>query len=350
MRVLLVVPDVAGCGAERQAFLHMSALRTEQHTVVCACTEGSWLAAQCKREGIDHHVRRSATGWLDNFAISRYAKAQSIDVVIGYSEVGVQLGNKVARSCGAKAFAVVYGAIEVRFLKGLSGIFAASKSLCTSLESLSDVPVCYLAPAVPDSYAPFRKRRAIERQRLKLKDAHIAVCVPGPIHPDLGHEVALEVMEQLGNQRLRLFLLGSYQHGYGKELRLLAAQNPIAASGMIGVPADNGIYTAFDVCLAPFQAEHAAQHALTAMSFGLPLVASPVGALQDMITPGSNGYLATSGSAQSVAEALLVTLDEGAALSTMGRSSRRAFKEQFSLRHMARTLALRIAESDTASA
>jgi len=338
MRVLVVVPDTAGCGAERQAFLHMSVLCNEGHVLSCVCTEGSWIAAQCKRTGIACEPRRSATGWLDSFAMSRFAKAQAVDVVIAYGEEGARVGSKVAKSCAADAYAVVFDEVDSRFLKGLDGVFATSQSLCASLETRCDAQVAYLPPAVPDLRDQFQDRRASERERLRLDKHHIAVCVPGPLHPHLGQEVALEVLEQLGGQQLRLFILGSYQHEYGKELRLLAAQNSAGAGSMIGQPADAGVFTAFDICLAPFQAGHAAQHALTAMSFGLPLVASPMGALQDMVTPGSNGYLATSGSVQSVAEALLVTLDEGIELRTMGQRSHKMFKAQFTLRHMARSL------------
>lgn len=350
MKVLVVVPDTAGCGAERQAFMHISALRNESHVLSCVCTEGSWLAQQCKRSEIECDPRRCATGWLDSFAISRFAKAQAVDAVIGYGEEGVRVGSKVARSCSASAFAVLFDEVDSRFLKGLHGVFAGSQSLCASLESRCESQVCYLPPAVPDFRAQFEERRISERARLKLDDNHIAVCVPGPLDPALGQEIALEVLEQLGDQQLRLFVLGSYQHDYGKELRLLAAQNPVAANSMIGQPVDLGIYTAFDICLAPFQVGHAAQHALTAMSFALPLVASPVGALQDMVTPGTNGYLATSASAQSIAEALLVTLDEGGALPTMGNRSRKIFKDQFTLRHMARSLTSLVHEPDAAGA
>jgi len=350
MRVLVVVPDTAGCGAERQAFLHMSALRTESHSVLCVCSENSWLSKQCERAGIACEPRRIATGWLDGRAIGRYAKAQSVDVVFGYGEQGIRVASKVARNCGAKAYAVAFDSIDERYLKGVSGVFAGSQSLCAALESTSDAPVIYLPPAVPDTFPQFSERRESERQRLKLDDNHIAVCVPGPIHPDLGQEIALEALEQLGGQQLRLFMLGSYQHQYGKDIRLLAAQNPVAANSMIGQPADGGIYAAFDVCLAPFQAAHAAQHALTAMSFGLPLVATPTGALQDMVTPGGNGYLATSNTTQSVAEALLVTLDEGNGLVAMGKRSRKMFKEQYSLRHMARSLNSLLSESESESA
>lgn len=350
MRVLVVVPDTAGCGAERQAFLHMSALRTESHTVQCVCSDDSWLLRQCKRAGIECEHRKGAIGWLDGLAINRFAKAQSIDAVLGYGEQGVRLATKIARSCGAAAYAVAFDPLEERLLKGLSGVFASSQTLASTLESRGDLQVAYLPPAVPDNFPQFSERRASERERLKLDDNQIAVCVPGPIHPDLGQEIALEALEQLGGQQLRLFMLGSYQHQYGKDLRLLAAQNPVAANSMIGQPTDSGIYAAFDLCLAPFQAAHAAQHALTAMSFGLPLVATPTGALQDMVTPGSNGYLATSTSAQSIAEALLVTLDEGAGLPAMGKRSRKMFKDQFSLRHMARGLSSLVCEPESADA
>ncbi len=347
MKVLVVVPSSAGCGAERQAFLHLCALRSESIGVSCICTEGSWLAIQCKREEINCDARRRATGWLDSFAISRHAKAQAVDVVLGYGEEGIRIGAKIARSCGAVAHGVAFDAVDTRVFKGLTSVFAGSQALVGLLESQCDTAVSYLPPAVPDLQQKFRQRRASERKLLKLEDSHIAVCIPGPIHRDLGQEIALEALEQFGGHNLKLFLLGNYQHDYGKEVRLLAAQNPVASNSMIGQPKDGGIYTAFDVCLAPFQAGHAAQHALTAMSFSLPLVATPQGALQDMVTPGSNGYLATSPTAQSIAEALLVTLDEGS-LASMGKRSRKMFKEQFSLRQMARRLVSVIREQNTA--
>ncbi len=350
MKVLVVVPSTAGSGAERQAFLHMSALRSDFHSVVCVCAEDSWLAAQCQRVGINSETRRGANGWFSDWTLVRSARQYAIDHVFGYCEDGIKLAVKVARGSAVKAMGFAYDPVDPRYLEGLSVAFAGSHALCQSLAAKSNTRISYLAPAVPDNQAQFSERRQSERERLKLQDGQLAICVPGPIHADLGQEVALEALEQLGELNIRLFLLGSYQHSYGKELRILAAQNPVAANSMIGQPADAGIYAAFDVCLAPFQAAHAAQHALTALSFGLPLVATPVGALQDMVEPGGNGYLATSPSAQSVAEALLVTLDEGGALTGMGKRSRKTFKDHFSLRQMARSLNAAINEQDTASA
>lgn len=350
MKVLVVVPGTAGCGAERQAFMHMSVLRTEGFEVCCMCSEESWLVNQCRRVGIPCEPRRLATGWLDGLALNRFAKAEAVELVLGYGEEGLRIGSKIARSCHTQAFGVVFEAVEPRSLKGINGLFVGSRQLLSVMQEQTDIPVNYLPPAVPDSQHLYSERRASERRRLKLEDHHIAVCVPGPIHPDLGQEVALEALEQLGGHQLRLFLLGNYQHAYGQELRLLAAQHPFAANSMIGQPADAGIYTAFDICLAPFQASHAAQHALPALSFGLPLVATPVGALQDMVTPGSNGYLATSATSQSIAEALLVTLDEGSGISAMSDRSRKIFKEHFTLRQLANTLGSVINEQNVASA
>ncbi len=350
MKVLVVVPSAAGCGAERQAFLHMSALRSDSHGVSCVCAEGSWLAAQCERVGIAVVSKRGAGGWFDGWTLSRNARQQAVDKVFGYGEEGLKTALKIARGSKAQAYGFAYDSIELRHWRGAATVFAASHALSQSMTNLNEGDVRYLAPAVPDNRDLYSAQRASERARLKLQHEQIAVCVPGPIHPDLGQEVALEALEQLGDFNIRLFLLGSYQHSYGKELRMLAAQNPLAANSMIGQPADAGVYTAFDLCLAPFQAGHAAQHALTALSFGLPLVATPVGALQDMVEPGGNGYLATSASAQSIAEALLVTLDESGALARMGKRSRKKFKEHFTLRHMARELVAAVDTRDTAKA
>jgi len=268
----------------------------------------------------------------------RFGKNHPADLVFGYGTEGSKAAAKIAKGSGAEACAVVFDSVTKAELSDVQLVFAGSRPLHAELEAKGVSGVSYLPPAVPDDSADFIERRAAERAGLKLEPSQIAVCVPGPIYPDLGHAVAIEAIEQLAHPQLKLFLMGGYKHPFGQQLRLQAEQTEVAASSMIGHSADSSVYAAFDICLAPFQSAHAAPHALTAMSFGLPLVGSPLGALQDMVTPASNGYLATTSSAQSLAEALLVTLDEGTALIGMGKRSRRAFKEQFSLRAMSRAL------------
>jgi glycosyltransferase involved in cell wall biosynthesis len=81
---------------------------------------------------------------------------------------------------------------------------------------------------------------------------------------------------------------------------------------------------------------------IEAMSYGLPVLATRVGAIPDFVTPGENGYLVTPGDVDTLAERLIALLGNPDLLRDFGNHSRQLVKERYNWESVAEKIRHRI--------
>ncbi|HET7730638.1 MAG TPA: glycosyltransferase family 4 protein [Usitatibacter sp.] len=96
-----------------------------------------------------------------------------------------------------------------------------------------------------------------------------------------------------------------------------------------------------DVMLLPSYAEGLPYALLEAMAAGIPVLATPVGAIPDVVTPGTHGYLVPVRDGKSLAEALALLSGDRDQLSWMSRACRRRVRAAYSIERLAGELAVR---------
>ncbi len=89
-----------------------------------------------------------------------------------------------------------------------------------------------------------------------------------------------------------------------------------------------GIYPAFDIYTQPSRVEPMALSALEAMASGLPVIASSVGGMTEVVHDGVNGFLVPAGDAPALAAAILKACDP-AAHAKLSQGARRVAMEEF---------------------
>lgn len=89
------------------------------------------------------------------------------------------------------------------------------------------------------------------------------------------------------------------------------------------------VYASADVAVAPSFAENVPFWVMEAMSSGLPVVASRVGGIPEVITDGRDGVLVAPGSPKDLAEALIPLLRDRERRTELGRAARRSIVERF---------------------
>jgi len=97
------------------------------------------------------------------------------------------------------------------------------------------------------------------------------------------------------------------------------------------------------VMLLPSYSEGMPYALLEAMAAGIPVVATPVGAIPDVLTHGTHGFLVPPRDGKAIAEALAVLAGDRERLSWMSRACRRRIRAAFSIERLATELALHYA-------
>ena len=222
--------------------------------------------------------------------------------------------------------------------------------------SLSMPTFTYIPPVDTDSFAPSAERRTRLRQKLGIPEAAPLVGTVSHLTPLKALENFLGAASRIAAVRpdTRFVVVGSAPQShaaYGEQIQRqsaeLALPHPILFAG-----ARDDVecwYAAMDVHLITSRSEGTTTTALEAQACGVPVVATYVGAVHEVVGDGVTGLLVPPGAPAAIAEATLRLLDDPARRAAMGRAARALAVEQFGL-ETAAELRARIYESALAHA
>ena len=123
--------------------------------------------------------------------------------------------------------------------------------------------------------------------------------------------------------RAYFLLVGDGPHlpAYRERAAALGIADRVIFTGVISNPTSQGIFEASDVYCQPSLWQEACPLAvLEAMSFGLPVVASRIGGLPELVRDGLTGFLFAPGDAQAMAERLIELAGDLALRRSMGEA------------------------------
>jgi glycosyltransferase involved in cell wall biosynthesis len=198
-----------------------------------------------------------------------------------------------------------------------------------------------------------------------VPEAHMEVIVPGiempKEHPDAGKRAAARARWGFSGDEFVIGHVAAFTHEKGQDVALkaalhLASRLPRARmllagdgperseSGMVALAREaSGVarlpgfvddldefYAALDLYIMPSRSEAWGLTALRAMAGGLPVVASNVGGLAEVVEHGKNGWLVPAESSDALAGAIMDAESDRARLAEFGRSAR-SRAEQFSI-------------------
>jgi glycosyltransferase involved in cell wall biosynthesis len=99
-----------------------------------------------------------------------------------------------------------------------------------------------------------------------------------------------------------------------------------------------------DAMVLPSYSEGLPYALLEAMAAGIPVIATPVGAIPDVVSDGIHGFLVPPRDGKSIAESLALMAGDRERLSWMSRACRRRIRAAFSIERLAQELALHYAK------
>ncbi len=184
---------------------------------------------------------------------------------------------------------------------------------------------------------PSPQRRADVRARLGIApDAEVVICV-GRQEQQKDHATLLRAVQLLAD-RPRLVLLHAGRQGHATTIIRGLADSPSLAGRvrLLGHRDDVAdLLASADIFAFPSIYEGFGGALIEAMALGLPIVATSVPAVDEVVDPGGNAILVPVADAHALAGAIAALLDDRARTDAYGRRSLKLFDERFTLERSA---------------
>lgn len=145
--------------------------------------------------------------------------------------------------------------------------------------------------------------------------------------PRKGLETLVEAMCRLNNPKITLDIVGNdksapkYTQRIKKRVAAWGLESKVSFQGQIEPELLGGFYSQADIFVLPSLYEPFGIVFAEAMSFGLPIIATDVGGIPELIEHGVNGLLVPPGDAASLAEAIDKLASSTALRQELGRKS-----------------------------
>lgn len=185
-----------------------------------------------------------------------------------------------------------------------------------------------------------REERAVLRRRLGLPQDGVLVGCYGRIRAQKGTDVFVDAMERLapGHPGLCALVMGratERHQGFERDLRRRVAENGLSdrIRFLPEVPVSDmaAWYQVLDLFVAPQRWEGFGLTPLEAMSCGVPVVATTVGAFPELVVDGVTGALVAPGDPAAMAEAVNEWLSDAPRLARGGDAARELVRERFGI-------------------
>lgn len=311
-------------------------LRCRGHRQWIACPHGSELESSAEVAGFQvlrlpwrdpGHVRAA-------FALHHLLKAEYLDIIHAHDGRGQSIAWLASFGSNARRIA----SRRVTFLPGWRALHRMKyQRTCDAVIAVSNyvkslllqcgvpgrmIEVIYDGIEIPERL-PSVEERTAARQRWGFAENDFVIGNLSPFRPEKGHETAIQAASLLVSNPGKvkwLFAVSSSSAETGRRstLALLVPANV----RIIPTPEVlSEFFAAIDLYVMPSLAEGLGSSALLAMAHGLPVAASRVGGLPEVIEDGKTGWLFPPGSAQELADVVVHTLDNREELKRLGAAA-----------------------------
>ncbi|OGF19874.1 hypothetical protein A3G56_00540 [Candidatus Falkowbacteria bacterium RIFCSPLOWO2_12_FULL_45_10] len=377
LKILYLVTQSDFGGAQRYVY-DLATNLSENFTIVVAGGEQGYegeLVKKLNKSGIRYlplsHLKRVISPWHDWSAfwqIVHLIQTEKPDIVhLNSSKISI-LGSLAAWWCKVpKIIYTVHGWVfsedlplrKKYFYKILEKLTARFKTdiICLSEWEKQNTVRRQIAPAkkisviyngiAPINFLPRAEARAqlAKTAGAQIDDQTILIGSIGNLYKNKGYEYLIEAIKisnipaspagrQYPISNIKLIIIGSgpEQNNLQLQINNYELQNKIILTGSIGDAAQ--LLSAFDIYVCSSVKEGLPYSILEAMQAGLPIVATPVGAIPEIITDGQTGLLVKSGNAAALADKLSYALNRLSVSKQIGVEANKQVIAKYALRAM----------------
>ena len=331
-------------GGQRQLLLLAEGMGKAGHAQVVVCPEGSALEARALAEGLrvfalPPHDPGRVHGILQLRQLLLSEPWQILHAHDGRGQTLAWLasmGIPVRRVASRRVTFLPGARARHRFIYGRTchAVIAISNFIKSLLVECG-VPERRIE-VIPDGteipgVLPTPEMRAQARRRWGFAAEDFVVGHVGSFTEEKGQDVAIAAMTPIVEKppHARLMLAGDGPRRAALEAARKASSARDAIRLLGRVEDLTEFFAALDLYLMPSRAEGLGSSALLAMAHGLPVVASRVGGLPEVVNEGETGWLVPPESPPALAEAIVTAASDRARLAQFGARARQR-ADQFS--------------------
>lgn len=224
-----------------------------------------------------------------------------------------------------------------RFAHHIIAVAAACRDFLTTHESIPLEKISLVPNAIDlRRFSPGEASRDDARAQLGLPAGSRIVAGVGRLNPQKNFALFLDIAAQLAPRFPDLhFLLagdGPEEQMLREKASALGIANRVTFSGYVGDT--RLVYLAADVLLMPSRYEGLPMTLLEAMAMGLPVVASKLDGIAEVISDGAEGFLSPSDDAALFVERTTALLADAELSSRISQNARAKIEAHFSVERM----------------
>jgi glycosyltransferase involved in cell wall biosynthesis len=214
---------------------------------------------------------------------------------------------------------------RLKYARGCDGVIAVSKAvrgiLLDSGVPERQIEVIHTGVAIP-AELPQEEERRSARAAMSLREEDFAIGHMGAFTAEKGQDIAISTAARLRESLPQAHFL-------------LAGEGPLVAAAreqlkrergratLLGFVADRAtFFAALDLFIMPSRAEAWGLAALEAMAYGVPVIASEVGGLAEIVSSDEGGRLVPAGDASALAAAIVEAAGDRVRLRAEGLKGR----------------------------
>jgi len=188
-----------------------------------------------------------------------------------------------------------------------------------------------------DAFRPMPKVRRNLRERYGISDKEIVIGYAGRLVPVKGIDVLISAVYKLlkDGEKVRLLIIGGSFRCVGglvNEYEVMARHllgDKVIITGWVKPQMVPLYWQMADVAVQPSYAESGGGGAMESSACGLPVIASRVGGLQDVVKDKYTGFHVNPGDVKELYEKLKLLIKEHQLRRELGRNARKFIKENF---------------------
>ena len=352
MKILMLTQSLTQSGLEMIVYvLTKEILKKEINVEVCCYDLLGPNANKLMNQGVKVHFlpRKPGIDWLYPLKLAFLIRERKINLIHAHNATAWFYGTWASILTGVP---IVYTEHDRSFPTPLrlkyfhyffgkyaTAVIAVSKAVKENLEKyehIKNVKVIYNG-IDPDLFKPASiEEKVLKKKQLGLNKNDFVLGNVGRMDYWKNQRILIEILPDLKkiSPQIKLILVGGGEEegNLKKSAIKKGVKNDVI---FLGQRSDvNQILKAFDIFVFPSLTEGLPLVVIEAMATGLPIVASHVGGIPELVVNGETGFLVSPTSKEEIKEAIIKLLNNPELRKEMGQIARKRFETHFSLPQM----------------